>query len=119
LFGGHSPHVARNYDHIIDLESQGTVQADCDPVLKVSWGARRSLKEDDLNRCGMVLTYLFMIDSKGPEAVHHYLRALTAMARTDIFLQIQTNAVQMFSRLFNASCSTIQIGMAPGTLESR
>jgi AbiV family abortive infection protein len=93
--------VSRYYEELTDLESQASLLVERNPRLVISWG-NLALKEPVLSSVGLIFAHVSRLDQSQREAYGRYYRALSLLAKNDIFLQFERNVIVEFYEAFRS-----------------
>lgn len=111
--------VSKYYETIEDLENKAQVILERNPPLSVNWKIR-ALKGPDLTNVSVVFAHLIRAESKTTQgACQHYFRALSLLAKTDVFVQFEANAlVEFYESIRGGLAAYGEWDGAPETFES-
>ncbi|HEY8271434.1 MAG TPA: AbiV family abortive infection protein [Pseudobdellovibrionaceae bacterium] len=85
----------RFYEKLEDLENKSEVRIENHPNKPIVWG-NLALKKDDLNRVAICLPFIYR--SKETKIFDHYLTGLGFLAKTDVVMRFDANALEAFAR---------------------
>lgn len=95
--------ISRFYEGLKDLEAGADVVVERSPILKLDW-KREALSERDLNSVALCFS---MIPGPGDEDKHEpfglYLTGLAFLSRTDVHMQFEANAYEVFYKTLKSA----------------
>jgi AbiV family abortive infection protein len=91
------------YEKIEDLENKSELRMENHPNKPIAWG-NLVLKKEDLNR--VVLCLPFIYRCKETRIFDHYLTGLGFLAKTDVVMRFDNNALEAFARALQLTLET-------------